>query len=331
MTHLSLGFELWNQASTWPAMLETARRVDRLGYDHLWTWDHLYAISGDPQQSVFEAWSILAAWAMATEHVRLGLLVAANTFRNPGLVAKTAVTLDHISGGRAILGLGSGWFELEHTAYGIDFGSGFGERLDWLDEATHACRRFLDGEMVTSLEGGRYGFADAVGLPGPFQQHLPIMIGGVGERKTLATVARYADMWNAFGTPEVLAQKDAVLRQHCAAVGRDPATIERTVLAEIVIRDDPADARQAWADMLANNRTPLEQSDGPDVVWAGTPVQVAEEIQSRMAVGFTTVVCQLPAPYDPETIERLITEVRPLVESEEPTQLRTPTLAGAKD
>jgi alkanesulfonate monooxygenase SsuD/methylene tetrahydromethanopterin reductase-like flavin-dependent oxidoreductase (luciferase family) len=320
MTRLRLGIELWNQGARWPEMLETARRVDRLGYDHLWTWDHLYAISGDPHQSVFEAWSVLAAWAMATDRVGLGLLVGANTLRNPGLVAKTATTLDHLSDGRAILGLGSGWFDLEHRAYGIEFGSGFGERLDWLDEATHACRLLLDGEAVTSLEEAHYRFVEAVGLPRPIQGHLPIMIGGVGERKTLATVARHADMWNAFGTPEVLAQKDAVLREHCVAVGRDPATIERTVLAEITIRDDPDVARQAWCDMLAYNRTPLEQSDGPDVVWAGTPVQVAQEIRSRSAVGFATVICQLPAPYDTETIERLISEVRPLVESEAPLE-----------
>lgn len=329
MSHLSLGFELWNQASTWREMLDTAKRVDRLGYDHLWTWDHLYAIGGDPHQPVFEAWSLLAAWAMATDHARLGLLVGANTFRNPGLAAKTAVTLDHLSGGRAILGLGGGWFDFEHQAYGLEFGGGVGERLDWLDEATAACRQLLDGEAVTSPAGGHYHLAEAVELPGPVQEHLPIMIGGMGERKTLATVARHADMWNAYGTPDVLAQKDAVLRAHCAAIGRDPATVERTVLAEIVIRDDPDDARQAWYDMLAHNRMTLDQSDGPDIVWAGTPAQVAQEIRARMAVGFTTVICQLPAPYDAESIERLIAEVRPLVESKEPIDSSSELFVGA--
>ena len=169
--------------------------------------DHLYAIGGDPRQPVFEAWSVLAAWAMTTERVRLGLLVGANTLRNPGLVAKTAATLDHISDGRAILGLGGGRFDLEHRAYGIEFGSGFGERLDWLDEATHACRQLLDGETVNSPAGGHYQFTEAVGLPLPVQRHLPIMIGGLGARKTLATVARYADLWNAFGTPAALAER----------------------------------------------------------------------------------------------------------------------------
>ena len=135
MTDLKTGILLWSQGATWPEMLDAAKRVDRLGYTHLWTWDHLYAIFGDPYQPIFEGWSLLAAWARETTQTQLGLLVGANTFRNPGLVAKTATTLDHISDGRAILGIGGAWMELEHQAHGIDFGSGFGQRLDWLDES----------------------------------------------------------------------------------------------------------------------------------------------------------------------------------------------------
>ena len=145
MTDLKTGILLWSQGATWPEMLDAAKRVDRLGYDHVWTWDHIYAIFGDPYQPIVEGWTTLAAWAMATERARLGLLVAANTFRNPGLTAKLAATLDHISDGRAILGIGGAWFELEHTAHGIDFGSGFGQRLDWMDEAVAAMRTVLDG------------------------------------------------------------------------------------------------------------------------------------------------------------------------------------------
>ncbi|HWP61882.1 MAG TPA: LLM class flavin-dependent oxidoreductase, partial [Candidatus Binatia bacterium] len=121
-TDLKLGILLWSQAATWPEMLDAARRVDRLGYDSLWTWDHLYAIFGDPYQPIFEGYATIAAWAMATERTRLGLLVGANTFRNPGLVAKAITTIDHVSGGRAIMGLGGAWFGLEHQAHGIDFG-----------------------------------------------------------------------------------------------------------------------------------------------------------------------------------------------------------------
>ena len=184
MTDLKLGILLFSQAATWDEQLAAAKRIDRLGYAHLWTWDHLYAIVGDPYQPIFEGWSALAAWSMATEQTRLGLLVGANTFRNPGLVAKTAATLDHISGGRAILGIGGAWFEQEHVEYGIEFGASPGTRLAWMDEAVGAMRALLEGEAVTSPPEGHYRFENLRMLPGPVQARLPIMIGGSGERKT---------------------------------------------------------------------------------------------------------------------------------------------------
>jgi alkanesulfonate monooxygenase SsuD/methylene tetrahydromethanopterin reductase-like flavin-dependent oxidoreductase (luciferase family) len=199
VTEMKTGILLWSQAATWAEMVDAAKRVDELGYDHLWTWDHLYAIFGDPYQPIVEGWMALAGWAMATEKTRLGLLVGANTFRNPGLTAKLAGTLDHISDGRAILGIGGAWFEHEHKAHGIDFGSGFGQRLDWMDEAVEAMRAVLDGGSATARPGGRYAFDDLRHQPPPIQRRLPIMIGGSGEKKTLRTVAKYADMWNAMG------------------------------------------------------------------------------------------------------------------------------------
>ena len=146
-------------------------------------------------------------------------MVGANTFRNPGLVAKLATTVDHISDGRAILGIGGAWMEPEHRAHGIEFGSGFGQRLDWLDEAVGAMRGVLDGGSVTSAPGGRYRFDDLRQQPLPVQKRLPIMIGGSGEKKTLRTVAKYADMWNAMGPLELMAHKVEVLQGHCEAVG----------------------------------------------------------------------------------------------------------------
>ena len=130
-------------------------RADRLGYSSLWTWDHLYPIVGDSHGPIFEGWLTLAAWAQATERVRIGLMVGANTFRNPALVAKMATTLDHISGGRAILGIGGAWFEEEHEAFGLEFGSGFPERLRWLGEALPIMRGMLDGTEPTAA-GPRY-------------------------------------------------------------------------------------------------------------------------------------------------------------------------------
>jgi alkanesulfonate monooxygenase SsuD/methylene tetrahydromethanopterin reductase-like flavin-dependent oxidoreductase (luciferase family) len=312
---LKLGILLWSQAASWPAMLDAAKRIDRLGYDHLWTWDHLYAIFGDPYQPIFEGWTSLAAWAMATERIRLGLLVGANTFRNPGLVAKTATTLDHISGGRAVLGIGGAWMEPEHRAHGIDFGSSVGQRLDWLDESVGAMRRVLDGESVTSEPGGRYAFDDVRHQPPTVQRHLPIMIGGSGEKKTLRTVAKYADMWNAMGTVELMAHKIEVLGEHCAAVGRDPSEIEFTLGVKLTIRDSKAAAERVWTEAMAANRTPLTDLEDDDTFWNGTSEEIADRLRPYVELGFRTVISEQPAPYDVETLERFIGEVKPLVDA----------------
>ena len=315
MTDLKLGILPWSQAVGWADLLDVGRRVERLGYQHVWAWDHLYAIFGDPAQPIFEGWQTLAAWAMATEKVQIGLMVGANTFRNPGLVAKTVTTLDHISGGRAILGLGGAWFETEHTAHGIPFGRGFGERLDWLDEAVAACRTLLDGGTVTSAPEAHYAFRELHHEPAPVQRHLPIMVGGTGRKKTLRTVARYADMWNAQGTPAELAEFDAILREHCLAVGRDEREIERTGNLWMVIRDSEAEASSVWAAAMAHNRMRLEDSLEPSRPLLGPPAAIAERLREMVAVGFESVIVEVPAPFDIETLERLIGEVKPLVDA----------------
>ena len=308
------GILLFSQATTWPDMLDTAKRIDRLGYDHLWAWDHLYAIFGDPYQDFFEGYTLLAAWARETERARLGLLVGANTFRNPGIVAKTITTIDHISGGRAILGIGGAWMEEEHTAHGIDFGSGFGQRLDWMDEATGAMRALLDGETVTSEPGGHYQFDGLVHHPVPVQKHLPIMIGGSGEKKTLRSVAKYADMWNAMGTVDTMRHKIDVLRQHCADVGRDPSEIEFTLGIKATIRDSAEEADKVWRAAMDHNRTPMSDVEDDVTFWNGTPEQLAERLAPYVELGFETMISEHPAPYDVESIERLIGQVKPLVD-----------------
>jgi alkanesulfonate monooxygenase SsuD/methylene tetrahydromethanopterin reductase-like flavin-dependent oxidoreductase (luciferase family) len=315
MTDLKLGILLFSQAATWEEQLDAAKRIDRLGYAHLWTWDHLYAIFGDPYQPVFEGWSALAAWAMATEQTRLGLLVGANTFRNPGVVAKTAATLDHISGGRVILGIGGAWMELEHQAHGIDFGSGFGQRLDWLDESVAAMRGVLDGRSVTSAPGGHYEFDDLRHQPLPVQKHLPIMIGGSGEKKTLRTVARYADMWNAMGPVDVMAHKVDVLQRHCDEVGRDISEIEFTLGVKVTIRDTKAEADRVWEAAMARNRTPMADVADDATFWNGTSEQLAERLIPYVKLGFRTVISEQPAPYDVESLERFIGEVKPMVDA----------------
>jgi alkanesulfonate monooxygenase SsuD/methylene tetrahydromethanopterin reductase-like flavin-dependent oxidoreductase (luciferase family) len=303
-----LGVLLWSQATSWSEFEATATLVDELGYADLWAWDHLYAIFGDPYQPIFEGYTTLAAWAKVTRRVRLGLLVGANTFRNPAVVAKMLTTIDHASGGRAIAGLGGAWFDLEHSEAGIDFGSGFGQRLDWLDEATAALRAMLDGEAVTSPAGGHYAFDGFRVLPAPVQGHLPILIGGSGERKTLATVARYADAWNTGGDLERVRHKDEVLRRWCAEVGRDESEIERTLQGgSVVIRDTVEEAERA-AQAIAR------QNGLPDFRGAvGPPELIAERLVAQVELGFHHVYFDVPAPYDRETLERLVGEVKPLL------------------
>jgi alkanesulfonate monooxygenase SsuD/methylene tetrahydromethanopterin reductase-like flavin-dependent oxidoreductase (luciferase family) len=222
MNDVKLGVLCWNQYTDWPSLLEAGKRADRLGYDTLWTWDHLYPIIGDPHGPIFEGWLTITAWAATTERVRIGLMVGANTIRNPALVAKMATTLDQISGGRAILGLGAAWFEEEHLDFGIDFGSGFPERLRWLGEALPIIRGMLRGEEP-SATGPRYAARHVRNDPPPVQARLPILVGGGGEKVTLKLVAQYADANNVGDGFENVKRKEAILRQHCERIGRESA------------------------------------------------------------------------------------------------------------
>jgi alkanesulfonate monooxygenase SsuD/methylene tetrahydromethanopterin reductase-like flavin-dependent oxidoreductase (luciferase family) len=311
MGKIRLGIQLWAQNTDWPAYLAAARLVDELGYDHLWTWDHLVAAVGDPDRPVFEGYSTLAAWAAVTDRVKLGLLVGANTFRNPTLTAKTITTIDHISGGRAIMGLGGAWHVREHAAFGVEFGTGFGERLDWLEEALQVIRPLLRGDEVTH-DGPRYR-ADHLRLaPPPVQDHIPIMVGGGGERKTLRSVARHADMWNAQSPLADIPRKLSVLRAHCEAEGRDPATIELTYNCKIIIRDSAADAQAVLDAQLEANT--LDPSTAEEAFWAGTVEGIAERLGEFVALGFETFTIEELAPFDRESLERLIGEVKPLLE-----------------
>jgi alkanesulfonate monooxygenase SsuD/methylene tetrahydromethanopterin reductase-like flavin-dependent oxidoreductase (luciferase family) len=308
-----IGIVLWNQTGTWTDLLDNAQMIDRLGYETLWTWDHVKAIFGNPDQPIHEGWTAVTAWAMATQRVRIGLMVGANTFRNPGLVAKMATTLDHISGGRSILGMGGAWFELEHEAFGIDFGRGIGQRLDWLDESVGSIRALTSGEKVTSPAGGHYSFKDLTIQPLPIQKRLPILIGGNGRTKTLRTIAKYADMWNAFGLPDEVRELDGVLRRHCEEVGRDEKEIERSINLWFVIRDSEEEARAEWQRWMQLNQAPLDRSIEPSRPVFGSPETIAERLLEYCDAGFRTAIVEMPAPYDRETLERLANEVRPLV------------------
>jgi alkanesulfonate monooxygenase SsuD/methylene tetrahydromethanopterin reductase-like flavin-dependent oxidoreductase (luciferase family) len=299
---VKFGAQLWSQHTDWPGFRDAALAAEANGWDSVWTWDHLLAIFGPWEQPILEGWTTLSAVAAVTNRVRLGLMVGANTFRNPGLTTKLATTLDNVSGGRAVLGIGGAWFEREHEAFGIpEWGSGFGERLDRLDESVMLMRRLLDGERVTH-EGRFYRMTDALCEPPPIQAKLPILIGGSGPRKTLRTTALRADAWNTAGTIDEVTAKLGILDGHCTDVGRDRSEIELTVSFPIVIRDDPAEAQRAYDAELAYNET---DNMGGVPVLLGSPATIADGLRPYRDIGFETVIVRLPAPFDRETMERI--------------------------
>ncbi|HVL53737.1 MAG TPA: TIGR03560 family F420-dependent LLM class oxidoreductase [Vitreimonas sp.] len=303
-----LGALIWPQYTQWQPMLDAAARAEDLGYDSLWTWDHLYPIVGSDEGPIFEGYLTLAGFASVTSRSTLGLMVGANTFRNPALTAKTATTLDHLSGGRVVLGIGGAWFETEHIAYGLDFGSGFGERLDRLDEAVEVMRGMLNGRPV-SARGEHYHVRDVRNDPPPVHGRMPLLIGGGGEKKTLRTVARYADMWNIGGSPDAVRHKDEVLRRWCDEVGRAESEIERTLQGgSVILRADRDEARRVAADVGRINGG----WKGPG--FAGTTDDLVARFRPYLELGFRHIYVDFPAPFDEETMTRVAHEVRPALE-----------------
>jgi alkanesulfonate monooxygenase SsuD/methylene tetrahydromethanopterin reductase-like flavin-dependent oxidoreductase (luciferase family) len=305
---IKLGANCWNQYTDWASWLSAQHRAERLGYDSLWTWDHLYPIVGSWQGPILEAYTAISALAATTSTV--GLMVGANTMRNPALTAKMMTTIDNISDGRAILGIGAAWFETEHIGFGIPFGDGPPERLRWLAQALPIMRGMLDGSEPTVTEG-IYRTHAVRNDPPPVQQHLPILIGGSGPQVTLKLVARYGDACNLGGTVASLPEKEAALLEHCATVGRDEHEIERTFgIGVPMIRDSRAEATRVHADIFRRN------GDAP--VWqeqlVGTSEDLVEMLSPLVEMGYRHIICGFPAPYDEETMTRLATEVRPKLE-----------------
>ena len=304
---MRFGAAFWIQRTDWPQLRDACLAAEAAGFDSLWLDDHLLSDEGDWHDAKLEGWACLAGLATLTNRVSLGLLVAANTFRNPGLTAKLATTLDHLSGGRAILGLGGGWFAREHEAFGLDFGGGFGERLDRLEEAVGLIERLLAGERVTH-QGRFYTMTDALCLPRPVQARLPILIGGSGREKTLRTTARHADLWNGYGEVARIAETSAVLRERCEEVGRPFEAIARTVTMDVVIRDQAADARRHYRALEEAHQIQgrLDAHGDPrSVNAAGPPSAVAEYLRSFAAIGIAEAIWVFRSPFDFETIRRL--------------------------
>jgi alkanesulfonate monooxygenase SsuD/methylene tetrahydromethanopterin reductase-like flavin-dependent oxidoreductase (luciferase family) len=301
------GAAFWIQRTDWPSLRNAAIAAERAGFESIWFDDHLLADEGDWHDPKLEGWAALAALAPLTTKARLGLLVAANTFRNPGLTAKLATTLDHVSGGRLILGIGAGWFGREHEAFGLDFGTGFGQRLDRLEESVGLIERLLAGERVTH-DGRFYRMVDAVCEPRPIQVRLPILIGGSGREKTLRTVARHADLWNAYASRDRVTESLAILRERCAEVGRPYEAIDKTVYMEVVIRASEAEVQAYWTSVedrhgirgrVGSDGTPRTLNVG------GSPVAVADYVRGFADLGIDEVIWIFRNPFDLETMARL--------------------------
>lgn len=225
-------FSIWPTTSQpWADLYEVASYAAGTGWDGVWVADHFMPPAEPAEGPLLECWSVLAGLATSVPRVRIGSLVSGNTYRHPAVLANMAATIDHLSGGRLVLGIGAGWQQNEHRAYGIEY-SDIPGRLARLDEACAVLRALLASPRA-NFEGRYYHLLDAPMEPKPLQEHLPILIGGGGEKVTLRIVAKWADEWNTWGRPEVLHAKGAVLDRHCHALGRDPATVARS--AQVIV------------------------------------------------------------------------------------------------
>ena len=293
-------FSFWPAPNNeWSEILSASQHAERVGFDGVWFSDHFMPFQGSIDGPIHECWTVLAGLAAAVPRVRIGSIVTGNTYRHPAVLAKQAATVDHISGGRCVLGIGAGWQENEHLAYGIDYPSVKG-RLDRLDEACAVITSLLRTERTT-FAGEHYRLQDAPLAPKPVNPRLPLLVGGGGEQRTLRIAARYADEWNIWGTPELLAQKGAVLDRHCETIGRDPAEISRSAIALLHVSDDP--------DYLARMRS----RDHGRATIIGTPAEVVEIVQQYAAAGVHELIVPDFTMPDParkrEVMEQFVNEV----------------------
>lgn len=278
-----------------PTVIAQAAEAEAAGMDAVFVMDHFYQLPvlGSPDQPMLEAYTALGALATATERVQLGALVTGNTYRNPTLLAKSVTTLDVISQGRAILGIGTGWFELEHEALGFEFGT-FTDRFEKLDEALEIILPMLRGERPT-VNGKYYRAEEAMANP-RFRDHLPLMIGGSGERKTIPLAAKHFDHLNLITSFDALPHKMGVIRQRCEDIGRDPATLETSMLVTVI------------PDETAN---PDRRGKGPrGYVAAGSPEAIAEQLKIAVFdAGVDGVIFNLPS-YRPGAIGAVAAALR---------------------
>ncbi len=299
-------FSAWpNQPGDWETLRDFAAHIEESGWDGLWVADHFMPNAQDNSGPTGEAWTNLAALAATVPRIRLGTMVTGNTYRHPAVLAKMAAGVDLISGGRLVLGIGSAWQENEHEAYGIPFGT-VGGRLRRLEEAIQVIRSLFANER-TDFDGRFYQLRDAPLAPKPVQRPgPPLLVGGGGERVTLRIAAQYADEWNVWGTPDVLAHKIGVLERHCEALGRDPAEIHRSANIFVQVTDDAEEAAQA------------EERYGGRVL-AGPAGQITESLGAFIEAGVDELVVPIFSlrtggaglERSTATADRFISEVAP--------------------
>jgi len=298
-------------AQTWSSVLELWRHTEATGWDIACVTDHFMPNTVEREGAMLEGWSTLSALAALVPRIRLGTIVLGNTYRHPAVVAKMAAQVDIISGGRLLLGLGAGWQENEHEAYGIPFYTQR-ERLERLDETCQVIKALWTQQRST-FRGRYYQLSDAPLDPKPVQTpHPELMIGGGGERVTLRIVARHADHWNVWGGPRVLAQKGAILDEHCAAVGRDPRTIKRSANMALLITDKKEEVDRL-AETIAT-RLGRHAADARDTCLAGTPDQIREQLRQLRAAGVDVLF--VPSIFRPlaelrRDLDRFIAEIAP--------------------
>jgi F420-dependent oxidoreductase-like protein len=310
---LALGVHIGQQNLSMDEMRALWTRCDEAGVDWISVWDHLYeAPPAGGTAPHFEAVATLAALACDTTNARIGCLVFCTQYRSPGVLAKVATTLDHLSDGRFELGLGAGWHDQEAKAYGIDFPS-VGKRLSALEESTQIIKSMLSNERTT-FSGEYFSVEDASCLPPPVNGHLPIWIGGVGEKRTLRMAARYGDGWNAaYITPKEFKRLSGVLDEWCEKEGRDPAEIERGVNLQFLMGIDDADSAKEMEQFRATWGPMAERLAGGLLV--GSAAQATERILEYRDAGADMVNVAFRAPLVPEAVETYLTEVIPSVRS----------------
>ena len=281
-----------------PTVLTQAREAESAGFDSVFVMDHFYQLPmlGSPDQPMLEAYTALGALATATERVQLGTLVTGNSYRNPTLLAKIITTLDVVSAGRAILGIGTGWFELEHDQLGYEFGT-FTDRFNRLDEALEIILPMIKGERPT-FSGKWYRAENALANP-RYRDHVPLMIGGSGEKKTIPLAARHFDHLNVIAGFDQLPGKVNVVRERCEEIGRDPATLETSILLTVLL-DENAKPDQIPAEMSQR-------------MLAGGAEFIAEQVQAKVLdAGIDGVIINMPF-YTPGVVTAAAEALRPLV------------------